>query len=150
MEHSEANHTLNTIEIMQLIPHRYPFLLVDRILEFIPGERALGLKNVTINEPFFEGHFPGQPIMPGVLIVEALAQVGAVALKSLPQMQDKLVVFAGIDELRFKRQVLPGDTLLLEVNVLNLRTRIGNGEAVATVNGDVAVKGKITFALVDG
>jgi len=140
---------LEAKEIMALLPHRYPFLLVDRILELVPGERAVGIKQVTVNEPFFLGHFPTYPVMPGVLIVEALAQVGAVAVKSLPEMQHKLVLFAGIDEMRFKRQVLPGDTLRLEVQVLQLRSRLGTGEVVATVEGEVAAKGKIMFALAD-
>ena len=140
---------LDVREIMELIPHRYPFLLVDRIVEIIPGESAVGIKNVTINEPFFQGHFPGFPVMPGVLILEALAQVGAVAVKSMPGMHNKLMMFAGVDEVRFKRQVVPGDTLRLEVKLVQLRSRIGVGEVLATVDGEVALKGKITFAMVD-
>lgn len=140
---------LNTIEIMKLIPHRYPFLLVDRILELEPGERAVGLKNVTMNEPFFQGHFPGNPLMPGVLIVEALAQVGAVALMSLEENKGKLAVFAGIDGIRFKKQVTPGDTLRMEVKIESMRRGIGKGSAVAYVGDQVACKGTIMFGLVD-
>lgn len=140
---------LNAVEIQQILPHRYPFLLVDRILEMSVGERAVGLKNVTMNEPFFQGHFPGNPIMPGVLMVEALAQVGAVAILSMPEYQGKLAVFTGIDNLRFKRQVVPGDQLRLEVEILTIRRNIGKGKAVATVDGEVAVKGEIMFAIVE-
>lgn len=140
---------LDTREIMKLIPHRYPFLLVDKIIEIVPGESAVGLKNVTMNEPFFQGHFPDYPVMPGVLILEALAQVGAVAVKSMPGMENKLILFAGIDEVRIKRQVLPGDTLRLQVKLVQLRSRLGTGEVEATVEGEVALKGKIMFALVD-
>jgi len=140
---------LEAAQIMEIIPHRFPFLLVDRILELIPGEYALGIKNVSVNEPFFQGHFPGEPVMPGVIIVEALAQVGAVAVKSLPAMKDKLVLFAGIDEMRFRKRVLPGDCLRLEVKVLQLRSKLGSGEGIATVNGEVAARGKIMFGLMD-
>lgn len=136
-------------EIMKLIPHRYPFLLIDRIESVEPGVSGVGIKNVTMNEPFFQGHFPGNPIMPGVLIVEALAQVGAVTLKSLPENQGKLALFAGLDEVRFKRQVVPGDTLRLEVTIESMRRGIGKGQALATVNGEVACKGMLMFALVD-
>lgn len=135
-------------EIMNLIPHRYPFLLVDRIESVTAGEEAVGLKCVSMNEPFFQGHFPGRPLMPGVLIVEALAQVGAVALMSVPENQGKLAVFAGIDEVRFKRQVVPGDVLRLEVKIESMRRGIGKGAALATVNGEVACKGMLMFALV--
>ena len=141
---------LNAKEIMDLIPHRYPFLLVDRIEEIEVGKSAVGTKNVTINEPFFQGHFPGLPIMPGVLIVEALAQVGAVAIKTMPENKDKLAVFAGIEDLRFKRQVIPGDTLRLVVHLTQLRSRIGVAEVEATVGDELACKGKIMFALVEG
>ena len=135
--------------IMETIPHRYPFLLVDRVLELEPGQRAVGLKNVTINEWFFEGHFPGQPIMPGVLIVEALAQVGAVAALSSPAQAGKLGLFAGIDKLRFRRQVKPGDQLRLEVTLDRVRGPVGKATARATVDGEVAAEGELTFVLVD-
>ncbi|MDF2545679.1 MAG: 3-hydroxyacyl-[acyl-carrier-protein] dehydratase FabZ [Anaerosolibacter sp.] len=140
---------LNNVEIQKIIPHRYPFLLVDRIEEVEAGKRAVGIKNVTINEPFFQGHFPGNPIMPGVLIVEAMAQVGAVAMMSLEENKGKLGVFAGIDELRFKRQVVPGDTLRMEVEMIALKRNIGKAQAVAYVGEEIACKGILTFALVD-
>jgi 3-hydroxyacyl-[acyl-carrier-protein] dehydratase len=140
---------LESKDIQKIIPHRYPFLLVDRVIELEPGVRAVGVKNVTFNEPFFPGHFPGNPIMPGVLQVEALAQVGAVALLSHPDYKGKLAVFAGIDELRFKRQVLPGDTLRLEVEIISLRRNIGKGKAVAYVGDQVACKGEIMFGLTE-
>jgi 3-hydroxyacyl-[acyl-carrier-protein] dehydratase len=133
--------------IKEIIPHRYPFLLVDRIEELAEGERAVGIKNVTANEPFFPGHFPRFPVMPGVLIVEALAQVGAVALLSVEANKGKLVLFAGIDKVRFKRQVRPGDTLRLEVRITRSRGAIGFGEAVATVDGEVACSGELMFAI---
>ncbi len=133
--------------IQEILPHRYPFLLVDRIIELESGARAVGIKNVTVNEPFFQGHFPGQPIMPGVLIVEALAQVGAVAILSLEANRGKLVLFAGIDGLRFRRPVLPGDTLRLEVSLTKMRGPVGKGAAKATVDGQIAAQGELTFAL---
>ena len=140
---------LNSIEIQKIIPHRYPFLLVDRIEEVEPGKRAIGIKNVTINEPFFQGHFPGNPIMPGVLMVEAMAQVGAVAMLLLDENKGKLGVFAGIEELRFKRQVVPGDTLRMEIEMISLRRNIGKANAVAYVGDEVACKGILMFALVE-
>ena len=139
---------LNNIQIQEIIPHRYPFLLVDKIVEMTVGERAVGIKNVTINEPFFQGHFPGNPIMPGVLMVEALAQVGAVAILSMEEYKGKLAVFTGIENVRFKRQVVPGDTLKLEVEIISLRRNIGKGKAIATVGGEIAVKGEIMFAVI--
>lgn len=138
---------LNIDEIKKIIPHRYPFLLVDQILELQAGKRAVGVKNVTMNEPFFQGHFPDYPVMPGVLIVEALAQVGAVAVLSMPEYAGRLAFFAGIDGVRFKRQVRPGDTLRLEVELLTLRMGVGKGEAKAYVGDELAVSGQLTFAL---
>lgn len=134
-------------EIMEIIPHRYPFLLLDRILELEPGQRALGEKLVTINEPFFQGHFPDMPIMPGVLIVEALAQTGAVAALSLPENKGKLAFFAGIDHVRFRRSVRPGDILRLEVTIDKIRRGIGKGHGKATVDGMLACEGQLMFAL---
>ena len=137
-----------TIEqIKALIPHRYPFLLVDKVLELEPGKRAVGLKNVTINEPFFQGHFPEYAVMPGVLIVEALAQVGAVSVLSLEENKGKLAFFAGIDNFRFKEQVRPGDTLRLEVEMTALRRGIGKGHGKAMVGDKVAAEGDLMFAI---
>ncbi|WP_214833681.1 3-hydroxyacyl-ACP dehydratase FabZ [Exiguobacterium sp. s152] len=137
-----------TIEqIKEVIPHRYPFLLIDRILEVDEGKRAVGLKNVTANEEFFNGHFPDYNVMPGVLIVEALAQVGAFAMLKQESNRGKLAFFAGIDGCRFKRQVVPGDQLRLEVEILKVRGPIGKGRAVATVDGEVACEAELTFAL---
>jgi 3-hydroxyacyl-[acyl-carrier-protein] dehydratase len=140
---------LDARQIQEIIPHRYPFLLVDRIVEVSWGERAVGIKNVTVNEPFFQGHFPGLPVMPGVLIVEALAQVGAVALLGMEANKGKLAFFAGIDGVRFKRQVVPGDTLRLEVELGRMRRGVGTGTAKATVDGALAASGELMFALVD-
>lgn len=139
---------LDSVAIRQILPHRYPFLLVDRILEMTPGERAVGIKNVTSNEPFFEGHFPEYPVMPGVLIVEAMAQVGGVALLSLNEHAGKMALFAGIDNVRFKRQVKPGDTIRMEVTLGTFRRGIGMGSATATVDGELACRGELMFALV--
>jgi 3-hydroxyacyl-[acyl-carrier-protein] dehydratase len=138
---------LEAAEIMRIIPHRYPFLLVDRVVELEPGKRVVAIKNVTANEPQFTGHFPERPIMPGVLMVEALAQAGAVAVLSLPEYAGKLVLFAGIDECRFRRTVLPGDTLRLEVTLEKLRGVFGRGRAVASVDGEVAVETSISFVI---
>jgi 3-hydroxyacyl-[acyl-carrier-protein] dehydratase len=134
-------------EIKEIIPHRYPFLLIDRILEVDEGQRAVGIKNVTANEEFFNGHFPEYPVMPGVLIVEALAQVGAVAMLKKEENRGKLAFFAGIDNCRFKKQVVPGDQLRLEVEMTRVRGSIGKGKGIATVDGQVACEVEITFAL---
>ncbi|MEH7235268.1 3-hydroxyacyl-ACP dehydratase FabZ [Bacillus sp. JJ1562] len=136
-------------EIKEIIPHRYPFLLVDRILELEEGKRALGIKNVTANEEFFNGHFPGYPVMPGVLIVEALAQVGAVAMLKKEENKGRLAFFAGIDNCRFKKQVVPGDQLRLEVEITRLRGSIGKGKGIATVDGELVCETEIMFALGD-
>lgn len=134
-------------EIKEIIPHRYPFLLVDKILEIEEGQRAVGIKNVTVNEEFFNGHFPDYPVMPGVLIVEALAQVGAVAMLKKEENRGRLAFFAGIDNCRFKRQVVPGDQLRLEVEMTRVRGLIGKGKGVATVDGELVCETEITFAL---
>lgn len=140
---------MNNIEIQKILPHRYPFLLVDKITALEDGKRAVGIKNVTVNEPFFQGHFPGNPIMPGVLIVESLAQVGAVMLLSLPENKGKLGVFTGINSMKFRRQVVPGDTLLLEAELLTYRHGMGKANVKATVDGSVAAAGEISFAVID-
>jgi 3-hydroxyacyl-[acyl-carrier-protein] dehydratase len=135
--------------ILGVLPHRYPFLLVDRILEVDPGKRVIGLKNITQNEPQFTGHFPERPIMPGVLIVEAMAQVGAVLMLQLPEHQNKLAVLAGIDNMRFRRMVVPGDQLKIEVEVLKFRGAIGKVSAKATVDGQLVTEGELLFSIVD-
>ncbi len=140
---------LDARQIQEIIPHRYPFLLVDRIIEIEYGKRAVGIKNVTMGDPFFQGHFPTYPVMPGVLIVEALAQVGAVALLGMEENRGKMALFAGIDGVRFKRQVVPGDVLRLEVEVGKMRRGVGIGNATATVNGELAARGELMFAVVD-
>jgi 3-hydroxyacyl-[acyl-carrier-protein] dehydratase len=140
---------LDAQQIQAIIPHRYPFLLVDRIIEIEYGVRAVGIKNVSMGDGFFQGHFPDYPVMPGVLIVEALAQVGAVALLGTEEYRGKMAFFAGIDGVRFKRQVRPGDTLRLEVALGKLRRGVGTGSATATVDGQLAVRGELMFAVVD-
>ena len=140
---------LSAWDIQEIIPHRYPFLLVDKILEIVPGEKAVGLKNVTINEPFFQGHFPGEPVMPGVLIAEAMAQVGAVALLSRAEFKGKLVLFRGIDKFRFRGMVRPGDTLIIEVVLTGLKGVVGRGKGRARVEGKNVAAGELVFALAD-
>lgn len=138
---------LDTQQIKEIIPHRYPFLLIDKIVEIEEGKRAVGIKNVTANEEFFNGHFPDYPVMPGVLIVEALAQTGAVAMLKQEEYKGKLAFFTGIDNCRFKRQVKPGDQLRLEVEIVRIKGPIGKGKATATVDGQIACETEIMFAL---
>jgi len=136
-------------EILEFLPHRYPFLLIDRITEFEPTRRLVAIKNVTINEPFFQGHFPGYPIMPGVLVVEAMAQAGGIIMMhELADRHSKLVVFTGIERAKFRRPVTPGDQLLIEVNVLSFRSRAGKIEGRATVDGKLACEATLTCAVV--
>ncbi|HZA45978.1 MAG TPA: 3-hydroxyacyl-ACP dehydratase FabZ [Rubrobacter sp.] len=141
--------TLGPAQIRELIPHRYPFLLVDRIEEIEPGVRAVGLKNVTQNEPFFQGHFPDYPVMPGVLIIEAMAQVGAVGVMAGREHRDRLALFAGIDGVRFRRQVLPGDVLRMEVEITRLKGMVGRGKGRATVDGERVCEAELMFAFAD-
>ena len=141
--------TLEARDILQILPHRYPFLLVDRIVELEHGKRAVGIKNVTVNEPQVTGHFPDRPVMPGVLIVEAMAQVGAVLMLMMPEFKDKLALFAGIDNCRFRRVVVPGDQLRMEVEVLKTRGAFGKVAAKATVEGQLVTEGELLFSIVE-
>ena len=141
--------TFDIQEIMGFLPHRYPFLLIDRIVEFEPMKRLVAIKNVTINEPFFQGHFPGYPIMPGVLVVEAMAQAGGIIMMhELPDRAQKLVVFTGIERAKFRQPVRPGDQLRIEVDVLSFRTRAGRIEGRATVDGKLACEAILTCQVV--
>ena len=134
--------------IKNIIPQREPFLMIDEVEEYVPGESATAYKYVDESEYYFKGHFPGNPIMPGVLIVESLAQTGAVAILSMEENKGKNALFGGIDKIRFKKQVVPGDILKLEVKIIKRKGPIGIGEAIATVDGKVAAKGELTFAVV--
>jgi 3-hydroxyacyl-[acyl-carrier-protein] dehydratase len=141
---------LDSQAIQELLPHRYPFLLVDRIIELVPRERIVGIKQVSINEPFFQGHFPGAPVMPGVLVVEALAQVGAVlALREIEDRDSKLVLFTGIREARFRKPVVPGDTLTLEVTALRIGSRIQRMRGEAKVDGQLVADADIMSVIAD-
>nr|WP_317361639.1 3-hydroxyacyl-ACP dehydratase FabZ [uncultured Blautia sp.] len=142
--------TLNIKEIQEIIPHRYPFLLIDQIEDYEPGEFAVGYKCVTYREDFFKGHFPEKPVMPGVLIIEALAQVGAVAILSIPENQGKIAFFGGISKCRFKGMVVPGDKLKLETKIIKRKGPLGVGEAVASVDGKVVASAELTFMVGDG
>jgi 3-hydroxyacyl-[acyl-carrier-protein] dehydratase len=137
-------------KIIGVLPHRYPFILVDKILEIENGKRAVGLKNVTINEPFFQGHFPGRPIMPGVLVLEAMAQVGGVLLLTMTDNQGKLAYFGAMDKVKFRKPVMPGDTLITEVELLRNRGSIGRVRCTGTVDDVVVAEGEFTFVLIDG
>ncbi|MGH2535526.1 MAG: 3-hydroxyacyl-ACP dehydratase FabZ [Thermomicrobiales bacterium] len=147
MPEQEHATVLDAVELQRILPHRYPFLLVDRVVELEPGKRAVGIKNVTMGDGFFQGHFPDYPVMPGVLIVEAIAQVGAVAILMTDEFRGKMVFFAGIDNVRFKRQVKPGDTLRLEVQMGQIRRSVGIGSGTAMVNGELACKADLMFAV---
>lgn len=141
--------TLNIQEILDLLPHRYPFLLIDRVVEFERAKRLVAIKNVTINEPFFQGHFPGYPIMPGVLVVEAMAQAGGIILMhELPDRAEKLVVFTGIERAKFRRPVTPGDQLRIEIDVLSFRPRAGRIQGRALVDGKLACEATLTCQVV--
>jgi beta-hydroxyacyl-ACP dehydratase FabZ len=148
---SEAAHWVYGItEIMKFLPHRYPFLLVDRILELDPDKRIVGLKNVTINEEFFQGHFPGAPVMPGVLIIESMAQVAGVLIyRDLPDKEKKLIYFTGIENAKFRRPVVPGDQLHVEMRILNRRNNFGKMEGRATVEGKLVAEAVVLFAIVE-
>lgn len=142
--------TFNVLEIQELLPHRYPFALVDRILDYVPAKKAVGLKNVTINEPFFTGHIPKRPIMPGVLIVESMAQVGGVILTLLPGMKGKFFAFAGIDGVRFRRPVIPGDQLIMTVELISLKmNRIAKMRGKTMVDDQLVCEGEMLFSLID-
>lgn len=136
-------------EILQRLPHRYPIILVDRVLELEPGKRVVALKNVSANEPQFQGHFPGIPIMPGVLILEAMAQAGAIAMLSLPENEGKIGLFTGLDDVRFRQQVTPGDQLRLEVEIKQVRGRLGKGDGKAYVDGNLVAEAELMFAFAD-
>ncbi|GCL41252.1 3-hydroxyacyl-ACP dehydratase FabZ [Anabaena sp. FACHB-1250] len=141
--------TFSIEEIQELLPHRYPFLLVDRIIDYVPGKKAVGIKNVSFNEPQFQGHFPGRSLMPGVLIIEAMAQVGGVVMTQMPDSQGGLFVFAGIDKVRFRRQVVPGDQLVMTVELLWVKQRrFGKMQGKAEVNGQLAAEGELMFSLI--
>jgi len=145
---SETKKTFNIEEIQKLLPHRYPFLLLDRIIDYVPGKSAIGIKNVTFNEPLFQGHFPGRSIMPGVLIVEAMAQVGGVVMTQVAEMEGGLFLFAGIDKVRFRRQVVPGDQLVMTLELLWVKQRrFGKMQAKAEVDGQLACEGELMFSL---
>lgn len=139
---------LNKEEIEKIIPQRDPFLMIDEVEDFVPGESATAYKYVNVNEWYFKGHFPGNPIMPGVLITESLAQTGAVAILSMDENKGKNALFGGIDKMKFKKMVVPGDKLKLEIKIIKRKGPIGIGEALATVEGKVVAKGELTFAVV--
>ncbi len=139
--------TLSVEEIHKLLPHRYPFAMVDRIIEYLPGQKAVGIKNVTFNEPYFQGHFPERSLMPGVMIVEAMAQVGGIVFSQLPETKGKLFVFAGIDKVRFRRQVVPGDQLVMTVELSCIKLgRFVKMQGRAEVDGQLAVEGELLFS----
>ena len=141
---------LSTQEILGLLPHRYPFALVDKVIEYVPGEKAVAIKNITINEPQFQGHFPERPLMPGVLIVESMAQVGGLIVAKMPDLPSGLFVFAGINNVKFRKPVLPGDQLLITCELLSLkRKRFGKIKGEVQVEGKIVCSGDLMFSLVD-
>jgi len=147
---SDMKIVLDSEGIKKLLPHRYPFLLVDRVIELIPREKVVGIKQVSINEPFFQGHFPGAPVMPGVLVIEALAQCGAIlALREIEDRDSKLVLFTGIKEARFRRPVVPGDTLVLEVTALRVGSRVQRSRGEAKVDGELCAEAEILSVITD-
>ena len=145
-----VNNQLSSEEILGLLPHRFPFALVDRVIEHVPGQKAVALKNVTINEPQFQGHFPGRPLMPGVLIVESMAQVGGIIVTQMPELPKGLFVFAGINNVKFRRPVVPGDQLVITCELLSIkRQRFGKVKGEAHVDGKLVCSGELMFSLVD-
>ena len=147
---SNENYQISSEEILGLLPHRYPFALVDKVIEHVPGEKAIALKNVTINEPQFQGHFPERPLMPGVLIVESMAQVGGIIVKHMPDVPKGLFVFAGINNVKFRKPVVPGDQLVITCELLSIkRQRFGKVKGEAHVDGQLVCSGELMFSLVD-
>lgn len=151
VQSSPSELVLSSEDIQRLLPHRYPFLLVDRIIRYVPEKLAIGIKNVTVNEPHFQGHFPNRPIMPGVLIVEAMAQVGGIVLTQMAEFPEQgLFMFAGIDKVRFRRPVVPGDQLVMTLELLSVkRRRFGKMQGRAEVDGQLAAEGELLFTVVD-
>ncbi len=147
---STENNQLSSEEILGLLPHRFPFALIDRVIEHVPGKKAVALKNVTINEPQFQGHFPERPLMPGVLIVESMAQVGGIIVTQMPELPKGLFVFAGINNVKFRRPVVPGDQLVITCELLSIkRQRFGKVKGEAHVDGKLVCSGELMFSLVD-
>ncbi|MCL2934011.1 MAG: 3-hydroxyacyl-ACP dehydratase FabZ [Trichodesmium sp. MAG_R03] len=145
-----GENVLTIEDIQKILPHRYPFALVDRIIEYVPGEKAVGIKNVTFNEPHFQGHFPGRPIMPGVLIIEALAQVGGIIVTQMSDLQERLFVFAAMDKVKFRRPVVPGDQLILTTELLSIKSgKFAKIKGVAEVDGQKAAEGDLMFSMMD-
>jgi 3-hydroxyacyl-[acyl-carrier-protein] dehydratase len=150
MQDNDMEKSFDILKILEYLPHRYPFLLVDRILEVEPGKRIVGMKNVTFNEPHFQGHFPGEPIMPGVLQIEAMAQTGAVLLLSLPENRGKIAYLAGVESARFKRPIVPGDQLVIESTMQRYRRGVGKAHNTISIDGEVVAEAVIQFAVPQG
>ena len=147
---SSENNQLSSEEILGLLPHRFPFALIDKVIEYVPGQKAVALKNITLNEPQFQGHFPGRPLMPGVLIVESMAQVGGIIVTQMPELPKGLFVFAGINNVKFRRPVVPGDQLLITCELLSIkRQRFGKVKGEAYVDEKLVCSGELMFSLVD-